>query len=123
MDKTMKIKAILAVVCFSVLSSTTFAGNRANLEMTILDHAMYGALGDIYNSSDSNQRMSLIDRGSTILVFGCGADANCKMCATQDPQQMAQLRAANSDAYVNVGFNDGVCESVSVMNTSTFRNK
>ncbi|TVZ41977.1 hypothetical protein P886_1328 [Alteromonadaceae bacterium 2753L.S.0a.02] len=119
----MKIKTILAASTFLLFSAAAFAGSRANLEMTVSDSVMYGALGDVHHSSDNSQRMSLIDRGTNVLVFGCSADGTCKVCTTEEPAKIEQLRAANSDAYVNVGFNEGVCGNVLVMNTTTFGNK
>lgn len=119
----MKTKVLLTVCSLLLFSANAFSGTKFDLEIEVLESAMHGSLGDIHRSNDVTQRMSLVDRGSNMLVLGCDSSSVCKMCVTSDPQAMTQLRAAKSDAYVSVGFFEGTCGNILIMNASTFSSK
>lgn len=113
-----KLSAITIMFGAIAIGSGVMAGQKVVQSVTANETYISGNFADSRNSDDGWEMMATYDYGTFMYIFGQQYDGGFGGCFTDDATVMAQLRAANSDAHLNVTISDGTCGSVAVVNSS-----
>lgn len=100
------------------ISNSAMAGNQFTHYVEASSEYISGNLADARNSFHSPQLISTYDVGYMIYITAQQHDHSFASCITNDVSHMAQLRAANSDAWLTANISNGTCTNVLVVNSS-----
>jgi hypothetical protein len=121
--------ALGATIWMTVASALAGSKVEKDVYMNDTDKYVIGQLGTIRASSSVNSFISLDVLswyGTTVVTATAhSAGSSIRTCTTQnDPDLVAVAASANSDSYVDFGWNDdGTCRYIRIINGSQYRPK
>lgn len=120
----LKTLSVVALCGAATLSMSAMAGAKYGYPVAVSATAIWGSLGATRASGYTTDYIEISDQGSAIYVRGLqGSTGVSGSCVTSDAVKMAQLRAAKSDAFINVLISAGQCTTLIVTNNSAIQTK
>ena len=121
--------ALGAAIWMTVASALAGAKVERDVYMNDTNKYVIGQMGTIRASSSGNSFISLDVlswHGTTVVTATAhSAGSSVRTCTTQnDPDLVAVAASANSDSYVDFGWDDdGTCRYIRIINSSEYRPK
>lgn len=123
MRKLLSLKAV-SVACILLspvlVSTNAFAGYKYSAPVQVDSTSISGSFGAARNSASPREHLYFVDYGNRINVVATDAAGITKGCTMRTEPLLTQLRSAQSDSQITVGWDSsGACTYVFVNSGSS----